>query len=83
VPEAKKARYDLSQQQNQSNKVVSLRNIPADITDLQIALIGLQFGEVVNILYIKGKGQVKLEEELRCCCCWRKFKINVKFTKTN
>lgn len=48
----------MSQQQNQSNKVVSLRNIPNDITDLQIALIGLQFGDVINMLYIKGKGQV-------------------------
>ena len=47
------------QQQNATTKVVSLRNIPNDITDLQIALIGLQFGDLINILYIKGKGQVK------------------------
>lgn len=46
------------QQQNQMNKVVSLRNIPNEISDLQIALMGLQFGDVVNILYIKAKGQV-------------------------
>lgn len=57
MPEAKKARYDMSQQ-NASTKVVSLRNIPNDINDIQIVLIGLQFGDVVNILYIKGKGQV-------------------------
>jgi hypothetical protein len=48
----------MSQQQNPTTKVVSLRNIPPEITDLQITLIGLQFGDVVNILYIKGKGQV-------------------------
>ena len=48
------------QQQNPTTKVVSLRNIPPEITDLQITLIGLQFGDVVNILYIKGKGQVIL-----------------------
>lgn len=52
-----KARYDMSQQ-NPTTKVVSLRNIPPEITDLQIVLMGLQFGDVVNILYIKGKGQV-------------------------
>jgi hypothetical protein len=46
------------QQQNAMTKVVSLRNIPNDTTDLQMVLIGLQFGEVANILYIKGKGQV-------------------------
>lgn len=60
VPEAKKARYDMSQQ-NPTTKVVSLRNIPAEITDFQIALIGLQFGDVINILYIKGKGQALID----------------------
>jgi len=60
IPEAKKARYDMSQQ-NATTKVVSLRNIPNEITDFQIALIGLQFGEVINILYIKGKGQALIE----------------------
>jgi hypothetical protein len=47
---------------NSSNttKVVSLRNIPNDITDIQVVLIGLEFGDVVNILYIKAKGQVSL-----------------------
>ena len=47
-------------QQNPSTKVVSLRNIPNEITDLQIVLMGLQFGDVVNILYIRGKGQVSV-----------------------
>lgn len=63
IPEAKKvkkARYDMGQQ-NPTTKVVSLRNIPNDITDLQIVLIGLQFGDVVNILYIKGKGQALID----------------------
>jgi hypothetical protein len=41
-----------------NTKVVSLRNIPNDIVDLQIVFMGLEFGDVVNILYIKGKGQV-------------------------
>jgi len=49
-------------QQNPSTKVVSLRNIPNEITDLQIVLMGLQFGDVVNILYIRGKGQVSVFE---------------------
>ena len=44
--------------QNSSTKVVSLRNIPGDVTDVQVALMGLQFGEVINMLYIKAKGQV-------------------------
>ena len=57
VPEPKKARYDNMNSSN-TTKVVSLRNIPGDITDLQIVLIGLEFGDVVNILYIKAKGQV-------------------------
>ena len=48
-------------QQNPTTKVVSLRNIPAEITDFQIALIGLQFGDVINILYIKGKGQALID----------------------
>ena len=48
-------------QQNPATKVVSLRNIPNEITDLQVALIGLQFGDVVNILYIKGKGQALID----------------------
>lgn len=56
----KRARYDMSQQ-NPTTKVVSLRNIPAEITDFQIALIGLQFGDVINILYIKGKGQALID----------------------
>jgi polypyrimidine tract-binding protein 1 len=66
-----KARYDnqnsgsqnsnLSSNQQAITKVVSLRNIPNDTTDLQMVLIGLQFGEVVNILYIKGKGQALIE----------------------
>lgn len=60
VPEAKKARYDMSHQ-NPTTKVVSLRNIPSEITDFQIALIGLQFGEVINILYIKAKGQALID----------------------
>lgn len=51
-------------QQNASTKVVSLRNIPNDINDIQIVLIGLQFGDVVNILYIKGKGQVRAQQIL-------------------
>ena len=49
----------MGQQQSPSTKVVSLRNIPNEITDLQIVLMGLQFGDVVNILYIRGKGQVR------------------------
>jgi polypyrimidine tract-binding protein 1 len=72
IPEAKKARYDMTQQQHQqhqhqqqqqqpTNKVVSLRHIPNEITDLQIVLMGLQFGDVVNILYIKGKGQALID----------------------
>ncbi len=48
-------------QQNPSTKVVSLRNIPNEITDLQIVLMGLQFGDVVNILYIRGKGQALID----------------------
>jgi len=42
-------------QQNATTKVVSLRNIPNEITDLQVALIGLQFGDVVNIFIYKRK----------------------------
>ena len=49
------------QQQQNPTKVVSLRNIPNDLTDLQIVLIGLQFGEVVNLLYIKPKGQALID----------------------
>jgi hypothetical protein len=52
------------QQQNAMTKVVSLRNIPNDTTDLQMVLIGLQFGEVANILYIKGKGQVRIKSPI-------------------
>jgi hypothetical protein len=59
VPEPKKARYDNMNSSN-TTKVVSLRNIPNDITDIQVVLIGLEFGDVVNILYIKAKGQVSL-----------------------
>jgi len=58
VPEAKKARYDMN---TPNTKVVSLRNIPNDIVDLQIVFMGLEFGDVVNILYIKAKGQALIE----------------------
>lgn len=75
VPEPKKARYENMNSSQGVNaggngsaggptKVVSLRNIPNDTTDLQMVLIGLQFGEVVSILYIKAKGQVILSYQL-------------------
>lgn len=48
-------------QQQNITKVVSLRHIPHELSDLQIALIGLQFGEVVNLLYIKPKGQALID----------------------
>lgn len=48
-------------QQHNMTKVVSLRHIPNELSDLQIALMGLQFGELVNLLYIKPKGQALID----------------------
>jgi len=43
------------------NLSLSKYNTTNDLTDLQIALIGLQFGDVVNFLYIKAKGQALID----------------------
>lgn len=62
IPEAKKPRYDSNlTTPQQPTKVVSLRNIPNDITDLQIVLMALEFGDIINLLYIKAKGQALIE----------------------
>lgn len=38
--------------------VVALWNIPQELTALQLAFAGLQFGEVVNFIFLEQQGRV-------------------------
>lgn len=53
-PEAKKAKT----QKSQPSKVVHIRNIPPQITEIEIIQFGLIFGNIINVLNLRSKCQV-------------------------
>jgi hypothetical protein len=42
----------------QRSRVVHLRNIPSDMTDVELIHLCIPFGKVTNFLLLKGKNQV-------------------------
>ncbi|NXC49757.1 PTBP3 protein, partial [Penelope pileata] len=43
------------------SRVLHLRQIPSDVTETEVILLGLPFGKVTNLLILKGKSQAFLE----------------------
>lgn len=58
-PEAKKVKT----QKTQPSKVVHIRNIPQQITEIEIIQFGLIFGNIENVLNLRSKCQAFLEFE--------------------
>lgn len=58
-PEAKKAKTHRSQ----PSKVVHIRNIPPQITEVEVIQFGLIFGNIINVLNLRSKCQAFLEFE--------------------
>lgn len=58
-PEAKKVKI----QKSQPSKVVHIRNIPQQITEIEVIQFGLIFGNIVNVLNLRSKCQAFLEFE--------------------
>lgn len=58
-PEAKKVKT----QKTQPSKVVHIRNIPQQITEIEIIQFGLIFGNIANVLNLRSKCQAFLEFE--------------------
>ena len=56
-PEAKKVKT----QKSQPSKVVHIRNIPPQITEIEIIQFGLIFGNIINVLNLRSKCQVKMK----------------------
>jgi polypyrimidine tract-binding protein 1 len=59
-PDVKKSRLDTNQQ---TSRVVHVRGIPQQLTDNEIIYIGLNFGPVSNVLFLRSKGQAFLQFE--------------------
>jgi len=58
-PEAKKVKI----QKSQPSKVVHIRNIPQQISEVEVIQFGLIFGNIVNVLNLRSKCQAFLEFE--------------------
>ena len=58
--DAKKTRLDNHSKQEPS-RVVHLRNIPQQLTENEIIYLGLSFGPVKNVLFLRSKNQAFLE----------------------
>ncbi|CAF0713679.1 unnamed protein product [Brachionus calyciflorus] len=58
-PDAKKAKTHRSQ----PSKVVHIRNIPPQITEVEVIQFGLIFGNIINVLNLRSKCQAFLEFE--------------------
>lgn len=43
------------------SKVLHLRNLPDNVTDREVFLLGLPFGRVANVLLLRSKSQAFLE----------------------
>lgn len=62
--DAKKTRLDHSSQIKQEpSRVVHLRNIPQQLTENEIIYLGLSFGNITNVLFLRSKNQAFLEFE--------------------
>jgi polypyrimidine tract-binding protein 1 len=60
--EAKKTRLD-NQNKQEPSRVVHLRNIPHQLTENEIIFLGLSFGNIKNVLFLRSKNQAFLEFE--------------------
>lgn len=60
--EAKKTRLD-NQSKQEPSRVVHLRNIPHQLTENEIIFLGLSFGNIKNVLFLRSKNQAFLEFE--------------------
>lgn len=60
-PEAKKVKI----QKSQPSKVVHVRNIPQQITEVEIIQFGLIFGNIINVLNLRSKCQVRKIQSFR------------------
>ncbi|RDD43652.1 Polypyrimidine tract-binding protein 2 [Trichoplax sp. H2] len=58
LSDAKKARFEIP-----VSRVIHIRNIPTDSSDVEIAALGVPFGKVTNILRLNAKNQCFLELE--------------------
>ena len=45
----------------QPSKVIHLRNLPENVTEKEVMMLGMPFGSVVNILLLRSKNQAFLE----------------------
>ncbi len=61
--EAKKTRLD-NQNKQEPSRVVHLRNIPHQLTENEIIFLGLSFGNIKNVLFLRSKNQAFLEFEV-------------------
>lgn len=61
--EAKKSRLD-NQSKQEPSRVVHLRNIPHQLTENEIIFLGLSFGNIKNVLFLRSKNQAFLEFEI-------------------
>ena len=62
VNDAKKTRLD-NNKQAEASRVVHLRNIPTQLTENEIIYLGLAFGPIKNVLFLRSKSQAFLEFE--------------------
>jgi len=62
INDAKKTRLDHNKQA-EASRVVHLRNIPGQLTENEIIFLGLSFGAVKNVLFLRSKNQAFLEFE--------------------
>ena len=60
--DAKKTRLDHNKQ-SEASRVVHLRNIPTQLTENEIIYLGLAFGPIKNVLFLRSKNQAFLEFE--------------------
>jgi len=64
VNEAKKTRLDNNNHTKQdASRVVHLRNIPQQLSENEIIYLGLTFGNIINVLFLRSKNQAFLEFE--------------------
>ena len=64
VNEAKQSRLDNNNHVKQEpSRVVHLRNIPQQLTENEIIYLGLSFGNIINVLFLRSKNQAFLEFE--------------------
>lgn len=61
--DAKKTRLDNNQIKQDPSRVVHLRNIPQQLSESEIIYLGLSFGNITNVLFLRSKNQAFLEFE--------------------